>query len=153
MFYVTDILQIVEALVALGCGRDPRLANALQIVRDKQDAQGRWPLEVTFEEARAHLGLETQRQWSDLAIERTTPTLLGLFSLIILLAQALYPTSNLPLPQAAWYPKTHATFHDVLALVRRRLWQQFIFQTDAPPADLRFISPLQLEHLLSAACY
>jgi hypothetical protein len=78
---------------------------------------------------------------------------LGLFSLIVLLAQALYPTGALPLPQAAWYPKTHATFHDVLALVRRRLWQQCLFQTDAPPVDLRFISPAQVEHLLSAACY
>ena len=117
------------------------------------DFVNRWPLEVTFEEARAQLGLETQRQWSDLAIERTTPALLGLFSLIVLLAQALYPTGDLPLPQAAWYPKTHATFHDVLALVRRRLWQQSIFQTAAPPPDLRFISPVQVEHLLSAACY
>jgi hypothetical protein len=113
----------------------------------------RWPLEVTFEEARAHLGLETQRQWSDLAIERTTPALLGLFSLVVLLAHTLYPTGDLPLPQAAWYPKTHATFHDVLALVRRRLWQQYLFQTDATPVDLRFISPAQIEHLLSAACY
>jgi hypothetical protein len=78
---------------------------------------------------------------------------LGLFSLVVLLAHAFYPTGDLPLPQVAWYPKTHATFHDVLALVRRRLWQQFIYQTDAPRADLRFISPLQVEHLLSAACY
>jgi hypothetical protein len=113
----------------------------------------RWPLEVTFEEARTHLGVETQRQWSDLAIERTTPALLGLFSLIVVLAHALYPTGALPLPQAAWYPKTHATFHDVLTVVRRRLWLQYLFQTDAAPADLRFISPAQLEHLLSAACY
>ena len=113
----------------------------------------RWPLEVTFEEARTHLGLETQRQWSDMAIERSTPALLGLFSLIVLLAQTLYPTGDLPLPQAAWYPKTHATFHDVLALVRRRLWQQCLFQTAAPPTDLRFIGPEHVEHLLSAVCY
>jgi hypothetical protein len=59
---------------------------------------------------------------------------------VVLLAHALYPTGALPLPQVAWYPKTHATFHDVLALVRRRLWQQYIFQTAAPPADLRFIT-------------
>ena len=36
----------------------------------------RWQLEVTFEEVRAHLGMESQRQWSDLAILRTTPTIL-----------------------------------------------------------------------------
>jgi len=32
-----------------------------------------WQLEATFQESRAHLGIETQRQWSDLAIARTTP--------------------------------------------------------------------------------
>jgi hypothetical protein len=143
--------------------RDPQGERPTRAFFSSDTAQGapsiiadfvnRWPLEVTFEEARAHLGLETQRQWSDLAIERTTPALLGLFSLIVLLAQALYPTGDLPLLQAAWYPKTHATFHDILALVRRRLWQQCLFQTDAPRTDLRFISPLQVEHLLSAACY
>jgi hypothetical protein len=117
------------------------------------DFVNRWPLEVTFEEARTHLGLETQRQWNDLAIERTTPALLGLFSLIVLLAQALYPTGVLPLAQAAWYPKTHATFHDVLALVRRRLWQQYLFQTDAASPDLWFIGTQQAETLLSAVCY
>jgi hypothetical protein len=46
----------------------------------------RWQLEVTFQEVRRHLGFETQRQWSDLAIRRTTPALLGLFSLITLFA-------------------------------------------------------------------
>jgi hypothetical protein len=48
VFYVTDLLQIVEALTSLGYGRDPRLANALQIIRDKQDAQGRWCLEYDY---------------------------------------------------------------------------------------------------------
>ena len=143
--------------------RDPQGQRPLRAFFSTEAAQGapsiiadfvnRWPLEVTFEEARAHLGLETQRQWSDLAIERTTPALLGLYSLIVVLAQALYPTGDLPLPQAAWYPKTHATFHDVLALVRKQLWQQYLFQTAVVPTDLRFISPAQVEHLLSAACY
>jgi hypothetical protein len=45
VFYVTDVLQVVEALVALGYGRDTRLAHALDLVREKQDAQGRWVLE------------------------------------------------------------------------------------------------------------
>jgi hypothetical protein len=43
-----------------------------------EDFVKRWPIEVTFEESRAHLGVETQRQWSDLAIERSTPCLFGL---------------------------------------------------------------------------
>jgi len=56
----------------------------------------RWPVEVTFEETRAHLGVETQRQWSDLAIERTTPCLLGLCSLVTLIGQKLYPKGDIP---------------------------------------------------------
>ena len=113
----------------------------------------RWPLEVTFEEGRAHLGLETQRQWSDLAIERSTPALFGLFTLIVLIVHALYPDGLLPLTPSAWYPKNHATFHDLLALVRRRLWCHFLFQTAALSPDLRLISADQFEHLLSAVCY
>jgi hypothetical protein len=82
----------------------------------------RWQLEVTFQEARAHLGVETQRQWSDLAIQRTTPALLGLFSLVTLVAHELLPGQHLPVRQAAWYTKPLPTFVDTLALVRRELW-------------------------------
>ena len=110
----------------------------------------RWAHEVTFEEARAHLGIETQRQWSDKAIERTTPALFGLFSLVVLMAQALCPDGQIPVPQAAWYPKSHASFHDVLALMRRRLWPHLLFQTSAFPPDLRLFSTPQVEHMLSA---
>jgi len=48
VFYVTDLLQIVEALVGLGYRDDPRLANALTLIREKQDEQGRWPLEYSY---------------------------------------------------------------------------------------------------------
>lgn len=113
----------------------------------------RWPLEVTFEDARAHLGVETQRQWSDKAIERTTPALFGLFSLVVLMAHFLYPDGKLPLYRAAWYPKKHATFHDVLAVVRRRIWLHMLFQTAAFLPDPRLLSLSQLEHLLSALSY
>jgi hypothetical protein len=65
----------------------------------------RWQLEVTFEEARAHLGIETQRQWSDRAILRTTPTLFGVFSLVTLFAHQLLQGQDLPMRQAAWYTK------------------------------------------------
>jgi hypothetical protein len=48
VFYVTDVLQNLEALVALGYGDDPRLSNAIDFVLSKQDAQGRWPLEYDY---------------------------------------------------------------------------------------------------------
>lgn len=69
----------------------------------------RWNVEVTFEEVRAHMGLETQRQWSALAIERTTPLLLGLFSVVTLLAQQLTDKKSFPVRQAAWYCKPEPT--------------------------------------------
>ncbi len=82
----------------------------------------RWQLEVTFQEVRAHLGVETQRQWSDRAIARTTPTLFGLFSWITLAAH-LQPANQLTPPRsAAWYAKSSPTFADAIALVRRDLW-------------------------------
>jgi hypothetical protein len=48
VFYVTDLLQIAEALVGLGYEKDPRLANIIQLILDKQDTQGRWLLEYTY---------------------------------------------------------------------------------------------------------
>ena len=77
----------------------------------------RWRLEVTYHEVREHLGVETQRQWSDLAILRTTPALLALFSLVTLLAHQHAKRRKLPIRQAAWYHKSQPTFSDALALV------------------------------------
>jgi DDE superfamily endonuclease len=94
----------------------------------------RWPLEVTFHEVRAHLGVETQRQWSDLAILRTTPALLGLFSLVALFAQARLDGQPLPVRRAAWYAKSAPTFSDTLAFVRRRLWPVTVSST-SPSSD------------------
>jgi hypothetical protein len=91
----------------------------------------RWQLEVTVEEARAHLGIETQRQWSDLAILRTTPALLGLLSLVTLCAHQLLQGQALPVRQAAWYAKALPTFVDALALVRQQLW----------PVTFSYLSP------------
>jgi hypothetical protein len=113
----------------------------------------RWTFEVTFEESRAHLGIETQRQWSHLAIERTTPTLLGLFSLVVLMANALCPDGELPMEQTAWYSKSSPTFYDLLRLVRMRLWKQFLCQTGALSPVLRIFIPERLSHLLSAVRY
>jgi len=94
----------------------------------------RWSLEVTFREVRAHLGVETQRQWSDLAILRTTPALLGLFSLVTLVAQARLDRQPLPVRQAAWYAKSAPTFSDTLAFVRQQLWPVTVFST-SPSSD------------------
>jgi len=112
----------------------------------------RWNIEVTFEEVRTHLGLETQRQWSLLAIARTTPCLLGLFSLVVLMAKALHP-DHLPTRQAAWYCKAEPTFIDALASVRRYLWAQQ--NSPTPPAalgSLNSTSPF-FHMLVEVACY
>jgi len=82
----------------------------------------RWQLETTFQEVRAHLGVETQRQWNDRAVQRTTPVLLGLFSLVTLLAHQQAAAGALRVRQAAWYRKATPTFADALAAVRRQLW-------------------------------
>ena len=82
----------------------------------------RWQLEVTFQEVRSHLGVETQRQWSDRAIARTTPVLLGFFSWIALAAHLLQKQRPLIQRTAAWYAKPAPTFVDAIALVRRHLW-------------------------------
>jgi hypothetical protein len=81
---------------------------------------GRWSIEVTFEEAHAHLGMETQRQWSERALGRSTPCLLGLFSVVIVVAKALHP-EELAVRRAAWYAKEEASFIDALAAVRASL--------------------------------
>lgn len=88
----------------------------------------RWQVEVTFAETRAHLGMETQRQWSDLAIQRTTPALFALFSIITLCGHQLLGQTPPPIRTAAWYTKPEATFSDILSLVRRSLWRAL-----APP--------------------
>ena len=99
----------------------------------------RWSVEVTFEEGRAHLGLETQRQWSDQAIARTTPVLLALFSLVTLLALQLSQGGQIPVPVTAWYHKAEPTFADCLALVRRHLWRaQYLVNSTAEPEFMQF---------------
>jgi DDE superfamily endonuclease len=113
----------------------------------------RWTIETTFEESRAHLGLETQRQWSDQAIERTTPCLLGLYSMVALLAHALHPDGKIPIQRTAWYDKSQATFADVLAAVRRHLWGVLSYPTSARDPDLIEIPRAELSRLAQTVCY
>jgi hypothetical protein len=98
----------------------------------------RWNVEVTFEEGRRHLGWETQRQWSDKAITRTTPALFGLFALVCLMAYRLTEGMQLVPQSTMWYLKDAATFSDVLACVRRALWAKKYFPQ----------SPLHDDHVL-----
>lgn len=113
----------------------------------------RWKMEVTFQEARRQLGVETQRQWSELAIRRTTPALLGLFSLVTVLAHQRMAQSTEP-RRAAWYSKPYPTFSDALALVRRELWaQEKTFCSSAREADMVKVPRAFVEHLTETLCY
>jgi hypothetical protein len=95
----------------------------------------RWQVEVTFEEVRAHLGVETQRQWTDKAILRTTPALLGLFSIITLWTHDLAKAKKLKPRIAEWYPKSVLTFSDAIAAVRREIWHHQISCMSRPSRD------------------
>jgi hypothetical protein len=113
----------------------------------------RWRMEVTFEEARAHLGIETQRQWNELAIARSTPVLFGLFSLVALMANALSKDQAKVVRTAAWYAKEQPTFSDALGLVRRCLWSSCHFQMSNSEADIVKIPRSLFERLTDAVCY
>ena len=114
----------------------------------------RWPLEVTLEEVREHLGVESQRQWSDLAIARTTPILLGLYSWVTLAADALAADGMPPIRQAAWYAKSLPTFADALAWVRRELWAAQMDGSYAPFHQPEYHDAHHLiARLLDTVCY
>ncbi len=109
----------------------------------------RWNIEVTFEESRAHLGIETQRQWSDKAIARTTPCLMALFSLTCLFAIEMLKNQRLPILSTAWYnKKSRATFSDILAFVRRSIWAQNYFNDSTFDGEYMKIKPDRWETLL-----
>ena len=134
----------------------------------------RWQIEAAFQEARAHLGVETQRQWSDKAVERTTPALLGLYSLVCLWAGDILAKSPHPF-KAFWYEKTSFTFSDAIAAVRTQLWLDCIFQRspadrerpEIPPpgtasslvcglvdqGDLPMVPPGKVKRMIETLCY
>jgi DDE superfamily endonuclease len=111
----------------------------------------RWSVEVTFAEVRRHLGVETQRQWSDRAIARTTPALLGLFSLVTMWAGEALNDGWEP-RQAACYAKSYLTFSDALAIVRAKLWAAS-FETSRQVRDVVKIPRALLNRLTEAACF
>ncbi|MEO0775610.1 MAG: transposase, partial [Bacteroidota bacterium] len=118
--------------------------SAIQIVKHYLK---RWQVEVTFEELRTHLGVETQRQWADLSIQRTTPTLMALFSLVTLWADQLNSMKKLTVFQTTWYHKDYPTFSDAMASVRYRIWQYQIYLRSAKLTDRNKKRGSLIDHL------
>jgi hypothetical protein len=119
----------------------------------------RWQMEATFQEARQRLGFETQRHWSERAIRRSTPALLGLFSLVTLfahqhMAKDIAKDANV-VRRTAWYDKKHPTFSDTLAVVRKELWAQerATFCGSAREDDTIKVPREFMERLTDAVCY
>jgi hypothetical protein len=112
-----------------------------------------WTMEVTFEEARAHLGMATQRQWNDRAMARTTPALLSLYSVIALTAHVLIHKGADCVRSTAWYTKTRPTFADAIALVRRQLWDHLHFSMSQQETGLIKIPHALFERFVDAVCY
>jgi hypothetical protein len=134
-----------QALLCTDLDADPE-----QIVRRYMM---RWQLEVTFQEARRHLGFETQRQWTELAIRRTTPALLGLFSVVTLFAHRRMVRAAGAFRQTAWHHKRHPTFADALALVRKELWAYATFYGSPAQSDTIKVPRALVERLTDAVCY
>ena len=136
---------------------DPQALLCTDLTLDPLDIlvffKRRWQMEPTFRHVREHLGVETQRQWADLAIARTTPVLLGLFSLITLLANALLSRHELTLHTTAWYPKPLPTFSDALALVRARLWAHLTFQMSCDETNMVKVPRALLERFNDLLAY
>lgn len=136
-----------QALVCTDLEADPQKIVSWFVMR--------WQLEVTFQEIRRHLGFESQRQWSDMAIQRTTPALLGLFSLVTLFAHLqMRRAAGAFRRRAGWYHKAHPTFADALALVRKELWaREQTFYTSRAEADTVKVPRAYVERLTDAVCY
>ncbi len=140
---------------------EPQALLCTDLNRNPHDIIGwfvrRWSLEVTFRETRDHLGVETQRQWSDQAIpssrRRTTPCLLALFSIVTLLGTCLTKRARLAVSTAAWYRKQRPTFADTLAAVRREIWSTQGFSMSQSRTDRRKPSKALCEGITYALCH
>jgi DDE superfamily endonuclease len=134
-----------QALLCTDPARDP-----LQIVRWFIQ---RWQVEVTFREVRDHLGVETQRQWSDRAIARTTPCLLALFSIVTLLAARLDRRARSAVCIDAWHRKARPTFADTLAAVRRQFWREQGLLLSGRQPEVRKLRPGLRHGIAYALCH
>jgi len=134
-----------QALLCTDLAQDP-----VQIVRWFVQ---RWQVEVTFREVRDHLGVESQRQWSDQAIARTTPCLLGLFSIVTLLGTRVGHHARLRVSATAWYHKKRPTFSDTLAAVRRQVWCEQGFLASRGSSELAKLQPALRDGIVHALCH
>jgi hypothetical protein len=153
----TPVLPVRWVLVRDPDGkRDPQAFFSTDVTFEPADIIGlyvrRWQIEVTFAETRAHLGVETQRQWSDQAIARTTPVLLGLYSLVALWACDLLTISSIPYA-AAWYRKTTLTFSDAIGAVRLKIWLGDINQRSPPNREQHYIPAARVIRMAHALCF
>lgn len=106
------------------------------------DYTGRWNIETTFEELRAHLGLETTRGWCRPTVLRAAPCLFGLYTVVALLYQALPAAKRCG--GVAWPGKAGITFSDALTAVRRWLWEEWLFpQASGEPVIQKLPEPLR----------
>src|SRR5262249_52756165 len=122
----------------------------INLVKFRPEALG-W--HFRYPQARAHLGIETQRQWSDLAIARTTPVLFGLFSMVTLMADRLIKSEVRSVRTATLYEKQSPTFADAIAIVRRCLWSDCHFSTSGNNSDVVKVPRSLLERLTDVVCY
>ena len=113
---------------------------------------GRWQVEASFQEVPQRLGFETQRHWSEKAIERTAAAMLALFSLLTFFAhQYMAESANIARrPGMANAP----TFSDALALMRTKLWaQEATFCRSLSETDTVKVPKAFVERLTDAVCY
>jgi hypothetical protein len=111
-------------------------------------------MEATFQEVRQRLGFKTRWHWSEKAPRRIAPALLGLFSLVTLLAHRYMAEGAQIVRKAAWYHKAHPTFSDALALVRRQLWtREENFYRSSRESDTKKVPREFMERLTDAICY
>jgi len=133
-FYTTDITLPPQRIVSLFTAR--------------------WSIEVTFQEARTHLGFATPRNWSPKSVLRTAPCLLGLFSVVSLIHQRHTRGKGATPLSFAWYVKTETTFSDAMSCVRRLCWQEVLKQSPKHRGVLQLPTGLRrllLDHLSRAA--
>jgi len=97
--------------------------------------------------------VETQRQWSDLAIARTTPVLFSLFSLVVLMANKIVKNGEVPIQSYSWYKKPEATFSDVIAIIRRQIWEGRYLKQSSRERDSSLFTADLRDILIEIVCW